>query len=190
MNTWTSKASGGALALLALAGCDANLAGLGLGGAGSSNTALTEATLALGAVTLQPPSGYCVDSATLTARYATMARCDRLGLEGSDSFAPVGVITASAIQVPGEGVPDAKTLAAAFDLEPLSTARSTADTTILRVRAAKPRAGMDQEHWRAAARIGGHVLGLALYAPEDSASEIVDGDQTLADIIAAARTAE
>ena len=88
MNTWSFRAALFALFASLLASCDGaeNLFEGVL--ADRKNTALPQATLAFGAVKLIPPEGYCIDAGNLSNDFAIMARCDTLGDQDDEGFAP------------------------------------------------------------------------------------------------------
>lgn len=183
MSTWSFKAPLAALALAALVGCDD---GAGLGSA--PNLGLPQAAMAFGAVTLVPPRGYCIDRRSLRPRFALMARCDTLGSDAATAGAPLGLLTASfSAADPTAALPDAATTATILGLSNVSAARRTADAVLFRASGPAPVEGMSQTHWRGTAQIGDQIMGLALYAPDDSGALGAEGRALLQELIAASR---
>ncbi|QUJ76370.1 hypothetical protein KDD17_15990 [Sulfitobacter albidus] len=96
MTTWISRVA--ALVLCgALAGCDAlpDASGVLSGIAGDQAPPLTQAKMMRGAVTLVPPTGFCIDPKTLNESFALMARCDTLGATTGSRGAPLGLMSVS-----------------------------------------------------------------------------------------------
>lgn len=161
MNTWTSKVCAAALACLTLAGCED---GLGLPPAGTDAEGMRAAPLSRGAVTLVAPSGFCIDPRSLRARFALMARCDTLGARGADD-APLALITATIVP---------STTDAAITADALGTATETVleredrdGLTLVRVRGTPPSPELRATYWRAAGRVAGQIVGLAIYEAEN-----------------------
>lgn len=156
MTTWTFKGLAAGAICLALAGCS-EFGGSTFGaGNGDAVDGLTSATLARGAVALVPPPGYCIDSRSLRASFALMARCDTLG--GTTTFGtPLALITATAVRATGR----ASDLGATG--EDILSQRQFEDLILLEVKGTPPSAGMRDVFWRAIAPVGDQVLGLAIY---------------------------
>lgn len=188
MITWSYKTAAIALVLTILAACEGgqglDLAkGLGSITAKPNAKALTQASMASGAVTLVPPRGYCIDGQSLKPRFALLARCDRLGAENSNG-APIGVITVSVAPARGNiALPTPAETAAASALTKVSAPTSHDDSVVFRARGEAFAPQMSQDHWRATAVVKNQILGLALYAPPKSIALSDEGRALLAELI-------
>ncbi len=177
MTTWSSRAAATALALLGLAGCEE---GFGT----TSNAALSQAKMAFGAVTLVPPRGFCIDRNSLKQQFALIARCDALGAPSAAADAPIGVITVSFSAAQAEGsLPTPEDTAAALDLSNISARRETDNAILFRAQGAAPVEGLSPRHWRATTRVGGHIMGVALYGPSDGRAVSGEGRAILTELI-------
>ena len=145
--------------------------------------------MAGGAVTLVPPRGYCIDRRNLSQRFAIMARCDKLGAEGGGAGAPIGILTASFTPATADVLPPPAVTAEALGLQNVTAARSSAEAVFFRAEAAPAIEGMSPVHWRATARVGDQVMGLALYGPGDGPVLGEEGRAMLGEVIAATRPA-
>lgn len=187
MNTWISKASLAGFALGLLGGCAGGLSDMGLNLAaapGGEDTLITQVDLASGAVSLQAPRGYCVDPSSVTRRFALLARCDRLGEAEATFLAPLGLITVSLTRgATADALPDAQTLKEAFDLTSVSDPSAEEDFVILRAEGTPAAEGLSTTHWRAAAQIEGHILGIALYGAPGGAATTSEGRTILDELI-------
>ena len=162
MNTGTSKGVLVGSILLGLAACE-DFAALDLAGATTGeNLALTNATLAGGTIKLVPPPGFCVDKRSLRQSFALMARCDTLGGRLTTD-APLALITATTVEVTGA----AQISTSDFEgsSEQVLQRRDDDDLALVQVRGTPPSDDMRDTYWRAAARVGNQVVGLALYEP-------------------------
>lgn len=189
MTIWTSKSGAAALALTALAAC---VGGQGMGLIGSLGNitakpnaeALTQATMAFGAVTLVPPRGYCIDADSLKQRFALMARCDQLGADRGNDGAPVGVITVSVTPARGDArLPTMAETADAFALKDVSDPKTASGSVVFRANGAPFSAQVSPDHWRGSAIIKGQMLGLALFGPPSGAAISSEGRALLAELI-------
>lgn len=194
MNTWNCKGPLAALALTFLAGCEGGLRGSlleslesleGLTG-GGRDVALSEARMASGEVTLVPPPGFCIDKRSLKQQFALIARCDTLGVPSAAGDAPIGVITASFTPwVEGVPLPSPAETADALMLQTINDPIVDGDSVTFRATTTKPFAGAASAHWRGTARVGGQIMGLALYAPNDGRALNSEGRALLAAVIRA-----
>ncbi len=182
MTIWSCKAPTLALGLALLAGCsDLDLTG-------SERPHVAQAALAGGSVMLTAPEGYCIDEKTLrqnaNAGFALIARCDTMGAKGffaAQELALISVTTAP--QGDGAAAPSVQDLTAvAAPARVLDS--STADgVPLVRLAAASPvNADLSAEHWRGAFAVNGQLVGLALYAPEDSPALGDEGAEMLRDL--------
>ncbi|TMM52449.1 hypothetical protein [Sulfitobacter sabulilitoris] len=164
MTTWTFKGPIAALALLALTACEG---GQGIGA--QAQKPLTAARMMSGAVILVPPSGFCIDRGSLRASFALMARCDTLGAAPETARgAPLGLITASfAAAADGDPLPSQGDLLATASVTRVLKAQSSKDMLLLHASGPAPSKGLSDVHWRGAARLGGHIVAVALYGPRD-----------------------
>ena len=191
MTTWSFRGSVAALALLALTACEEGQGGAFLGGLSTGQTAaLSQATMAFGGVTLVPPRGFCIDRNSLKQRFALMARCDRLGAPSAAADAPLAVITVSFSTVEsGAELPTPAHTATALTLTDISAEETTENSVIFRAKGAPPIEGMADKHWRAHARIGDQLMGLALYGPEAGRAVSREGRGILSEVISASTPA-
>ncbi|WP_299044966.1 hypothetical protein [uncultured Tateyamaria sp.] len=164
MNTGTSRGVLFGSILLGLAACE-DFAALDLAGATTGeNLALTNATLGGGMIKLVPPPGFCVDKRSLRQSFAIMARCDTLGGQLTTD-APLALITATTVKVTGPVAVSTSDFES--PAEQVLQRRDDNDLALVQVRGSPPGDGMRDTYWRAAARIGNQVVGLALYEPSD-----------------------
>ena len=142
---------------------------------------LLEAQMASGAVTLVPPSGYCIEPSSLTQKFAAMARCDLLEAENGALDAPIGLLTVSV----------AKSRANAVSLSDiLSASNATMIETmtgsgpeVVRATTETPPLGLPKTHLRTATKIDGHDLSLALFSPFESEAQGERGAEMLQNMI-------
>jgi len=178
MSIWTSKAATATLAVVVLSGCDGALPFAG----GAS--AVTQATMAFGAVTLQAPRGYCIDPVTLRPDFALMARCDTLGAPSSAAGSPLGVMTVSFAPASEDGaIPDVETTAAALSLEGVAKTRDMANAVMFQASGTAPIENMSEVQWRGTALIGTQLMGLALYGPENGRALGLEGRELMTETI-------
>lgn len=165
MNTGTSKGVLVGSLLLALSACE-DFAALDLAGATTGeNLALTNATLAGGTVKLVPPSGFCVDKRSLRQTFALMARCDTLGGRLATD-APLALLTATTVEASGPAQVSTSDFEGAS--EQVIQREDRDGLALVQVRGTPPSNRMRETYWRAAARIGDQVVGLALYEPSNA----------------------
>jgi hypothetical protein len=166
MNTWTSKGLLPAVLCLVLAGCDA-AGGLNFGAvSGAKGPApFAFAPFADGAVTLVPPTGYCIDRRSLNKRFALMARCDMLGGD-EGAGAPLAIITATAVPAPTTGA--LTPLDLQTGMETVLSRQNAENLSLVHVRGTPPIPDVRDVYWRGAGRIGDHIIGLAIYEAQDA----------------------
>lgn len=153
-----------------------------------------EAGFARGGIVLVPPKGFCIDSAgirrTGSEGFAMMARCDALGVRGFFGNRSPAVITATIGPQPeGAAVPSAEDLARIAGPAHVRETRSDLLLPLVRLEGADGALpGAAPVHWRGALVLDGHILSLALYAPEGSEGLQDQGAMLLNDL--ARRTLE
>ncbi|WP_415919139.1 hypothetical protein [Tateyamaria sp. SN6-1] len=160
MSTWTSRVCAAALGCLVLAGCEDGFPVPGTPSDTLTAEALQIAPMSRGVVTLVAPQGFCIDPSSLRQRFALMARCDTLGARVPED-APLALITVTTVIGTPGGTVSADALGAASEtvLE-----RSDADgVTLIRVQGTPPSPDLRDTYWRGATKIGGEVVGMALY---------------------------
>jgi hypothetical protein len=187
MPTWIFKGPVSALALTSLAACGEGQGPSFLKGLSAPSVALSQADMAFGAVTLKAPSGFCIDKSSLKQHFALMARCDAFGVPSAAGTAPVGLITVSFSAITDvPSLPSPQDTAKAMDLQQVSDPIEVETGVIFRATGTVPVEGMSARHWRATAQIGTQLMGLALFAPEDSAAAQDEGRSILSAVIAEA----
>ena len=168
MNTWSFKLTIVTAALLALAACDdaGRLSLLDGSAADRSQPGLVSASLAGGDVTLVAPDGMCIDPGSVTRTFALMARCDTLGArDPRKANAPLAILTASVAPERIDGPIDhaalndgVGTIIEEYEPELVHLVRLQADA---------PSSDLSQDIWRGAGSIGGHVMAVTLYNPDE-----------------------
>ncbi len=147
----------------------------GFKGLSFSGTApLRDASLAGGQVMVSGPSGYCIDPKTLRSSretgFAAIASCRILsdGKKGPKVEPMLMTISVGPL-VPDEILPSGEEIASYFDASLLSKHGSEKLTLAhLGARGDSVLENGDARHWRGAFFHGGHLVGLALYAPKGS----------------------
>ncbi|NNE53887.1 MAG: hypothetical protein HKN30_15975 [Sulfitobacter sp.] len=181
MITWISRSLLAALALTALSGCEE---APGANTEDGSVFALQQLQMASGAVTLVPPEGYCIDRRSVRRRFALMARCDVLGLEGAGRGAPLGVIIVSLTPLAADApLPTPQQNAAALGLSSVSGPVTRETSVVFRAEGAAPAQDLSQEHWRGVARVKEFGLGLAFYRQNDAGRISREGRDLLSELI-------
>ena len=189
MTIWNSKVAPAAVALMALSGCEEGqggdlFAGLGQPAAAAKNVALSQSQMADGAFTLVPPEGFCIDKRSLKQRFALLTRCEALAAPGAGGGAPVAILTVSATPNGTSGpLPTPQQTAAAAKLTRFDAAKSSTDAVTFRAGGAPPIRGLDVNHWRGTMRVGGHLVGLALYGPKGGRAVSNEGRSILDSLI-------
>ncbi|AUC53383.1 dihydroxy-acid dehydratase [Sagittula sp. P11] len=174
-------------AALWLAACDmpaTDLAGASTG----SKPPLEKVSLAGGSVVVDGPEGYCIDPETSRSRngqgVAVIASCYILsGGKAGYNVPPVIVTVTVGPKDPGGAVPDPAALAKAAGA-PLLGAYEDDGLTLAHLGSGgdKMLSEGDQRYWRGAFLQGGHMVGLALYAPEGDAMAGRDGARMLGQV--------
>lgn len=191
MTIWTSKGAAALLGSLVLAGCDAAPTGQGLlagllspGSDTVDRPPLTQALMMQGAITLVPPTGFCIDPNSLNQSFALLARCDTLGAATGDRGAPLGIMTVSLTPRGTETpLPTAADVATASDTSDPDHIRDRQDHIIFATEGQPPLPQMDERHWRAIAKVGGYTMGVALFGPKEKRAVSVEGAGLLEELI-------
>jgi hypothetical protein len=191
MITWSSKPLIALAVVTTLAACDdamdpsTLLAGLAPPeDAAKSTVPLTQAMMMRGNVTLVPPAGYCIDSASLTQSFALLGRCDALGAVDSGTSAPVGVMTVSiARSAKSAPLPSAADVAAASAVGTPQDTRKSDTSLVFKTTGPAPEAGLSPQHWRALAKLGRYTIGAALFGPKGHRAVTAEGADLLADML-------
>lgn len=177
MSTWTSERTGWRGTLLAalfvpLAGC--------LAVAPEPQAPLRSVALGDGALTVTAPRGYCVDRSSLrgpSGRVVLLASCERLtGMPGV-AVEPA-VMTVSVLPQAGDApAPTPEGLARAVAPARVGQSGTLGDLVYAQVIGgdSAPLPGGDPHHWRGARMVAGHLVGVAVYAPEGSALSGAEG---------------
>ena len=193
MITWTSRLIALLCALTLLAACEEGQGGSPFAASTTPrNTALSQAKMAQGAVTVVPPEGFCIDKSTLKARFALMARCDRLGApQATGSAAPVGIITVSLAPATADRtLPQPIDSAKALGLEQIADQVTAQTHVTFRAQGGPPVDGMSDRHWRGTALVGSYLMSLALFGPAEGRAVGAEGRGLLLEVIAATRAAD
>lgn len=128
-----------------------------------------------GDVQLTAPKGYCFDSRWIrksrNSGFALLARCDVLGISGLFGNRDLLVITATiGPAAPGAATPSLAELQQAVDGQVVD---SRSDLTLPVVKLETDDHGVEgasPQHWRGAFAVNDHLIAVALYAREGSAS--------------------
>lgn len=171
MSTWISERAGWRGTLFAallgpLAGC--------LAVEPAPQAPLRAVALGDGALTVTAPRGYCVDRSSLrgpSGRVVLLASCERL--TGMPGVAVEPAVMTVSILPQAEDAPAPTPEGLARAVAPARVGQSgvmgdLAYAQVIRGDTA-PLPGGDPRHWRGARVVAGHLVGLALYAPEGSA---------------------
>ncbi len=142
---------------------------------------LLKAQMAKGAVTLVPPSGYCIEPSSLTQKFAAMARCDLLDAENGALDAPIGLLTASVAKSKANGV-SLDDIMNASDTTKIETI-TEGGPEVVRATTENPPLGLPKTHLRTATKIDGHDLSLALFSPVESDAQGARGASMLQNMI-------
>jgi len=164
MSIWTSEIRA-ALALVLLAGC---LAPVEEG----PRPAIRQVAFDDGAVILSAPRGYCVDADSMrrsSGRVALLAPCERLTGQPGIAVAPA-VMTVSIMPQGDAPAPSPEGLARAVAPARTGAGGTQAGLAYVQVMDGGETVlpGGDPRHWRGARTVAGHLVGLAVYAPEGS----------------------
>lgn len=189
MNTWISKGAvfGCALAITA---CAEGTPGFSLlspnTGPNAPSSALSQTSLARGALVLVAPKGYCIDGQSLRDNFALMTRCDALNADQpQERDVPLALMTVSLVRKASVGEISEEDLGLTNETE---LERIEQDgLTLVRVAGDPPVSGMASQFWRAAGHVNGHVVGLAFYVPNrvetlpepapEILAEVIEGSQ-------------
>ena len=172
--TW-NRALVGLAGLAMLAGCVPT----------SGSAPLPSATLAGGEIVVAGPRGYCIDPVTLsrgTSRsFAVLASCNILsGGEEGIFVEPMMVTITVGPRLQSPAIPAPEALAAEAGQPFVSgSARDGLTTALLAGGGGEVLDDGDPRYWRGAFVENGHLIGLALYAPEGSRLVGRDGAEML-----------
>ena len=190
MTIWTYKSPIAALALLILSACESGQGAALFKGLsaptipGQRAKPLSQVQMAGGAMTLVAPRGFCIDSKSVKKQFAMIARCDVLGVAQAAADAPLGFITVSVLPLaPDSALPAMQDVAAANGLTNASDATLSDDSLVFRAQGKAPIDGVSDKHWRGTARIGDHIIGLALYGPDNGRAVSNEGHAIISDVI-------
>lgn len=168
------RAGFGLSLILALAGCLQTT-----GGSGGAPV-LRQAALAGGSVVVTPPPRYCIDANSLSDRpsggFALIGSCATLTGEATGVFVEPAIITLSVSPAQADDMSiDSRAFQTALDRGRVIKAVSRDDLSLLQVEGgARVPPSADERHWRGLMRVGGQVVGLALYG---AAEGPMSGDQ-------------
>ncbi|MFP7672036.1 dihydroxy-acid dehydratase [Marivita sp. S0852] len=159
-----------------LAGCDATGSTGGLSFLESAASppvkAAETARLARGQVVVSGPDGYCIDTTTLRQSsrggFAAIASCNILSGGQTGPIVEPVLVTVTVDRTSVEA-PTLVDLASALGTE-LSHSRELSAVTAGQMASGGETAfqGSDPRHWRGMFVLGDRIIGLALYAPQDS----------------------
>lgn len=191
MTTWTFKAASLSACLALTAACQPNGP---LFSAAEPKEQVTRASLAAGNVELVAPFGYCVDERSVRVRatesFAMLARCDTLGMRGFFAAQDLAVITVTIVSTDDTTQPTAKELAASATPAAVVGQTTRGGLPFVRLRGSDHEVdGASPEHWRSAFVVNGQLVGLALYANEDSLALTDEGALILSELAAQTRKA-
>lgn len=167
-----------AAALLGLASCgDGGLPfpeGFKGGLQGTGRAPLTRIALSDNGVTVYAPPGYCIDRRSLRRSsegdFAVLARCDTVGATGDYLAYDLAIVTITTrIAAEGAAAPTPTALAGLSPAHRMLSQINARGVAIVRLEGEDSEiGGVSTIHWRAAFNENGHIVGLALYAPEGS----------------------
>jgi len=154
---------------------------------------LARATLARGDVVVAGPEGYCLDPETTTSRrgrgFAVIASCRILSQGRTGADVPPVIVTVTVGPRGGnETLPTGVDLATAANGVLLDSGERDGLVTVhLASRDPMPFDDSSTRYWRGAFWQNGHLVGLALYAPEGSPFTEARGARMLRDVTATIR---
>jgi len=181
MSTWISRLAVLALATLTLAGCDEATglpfaAEFGSVAENPGRSRMAQVPLSGGQVVLSVPDGYCIDRQSLRRLgpngFALVARCDTVGVRGFFGAHDLAVMTVTTVpQKAGRAEPTPRAVAASAGATKVLDQRSRNGLALVRLDGgAQTPDGVSPVHWRGAFTLNGHLVGIALYAPEGSSA--------------------
>ena len=133
---------------------------------------MTSTQLARGAITVKGPDGYCIDPTTLrrtsSGGFAAIASCHIMSGGQNGPIVEPGLMTVTVSPTPG-AAPSPKDLAQALGTTLLQSRELSAlEVGRMATGGQTAFAGSDPTHWRGAFVIGPHLIGVTLYAPQNS----------------------
>lgn len=193
MSTWTCKVALSSLIAMLLSGCEATsklafAPDLGALRPNKEQTRISQMTLADGAVTLNAPSGYCIDPKSMRRANATgfvlLARCDTLGIKGGFGGFDLAIITVTTTpRTSGDEIPNVTDVALSADAADVLAENSSEDLSLVRLISDVPvMDGVSEEHWRGVFSVNDTLVGLGLYAPKNSPALKDSGASTLREL--------
>ncbi|WP_068242974.1 hypothetical protein [Tritonibacter horizontis] len=152
-----------------------------------------------GTLVLAAPSGFCFDAQmeehTTTGGFAMLARCDRLSAFGGFRTSEGAMLTATVGTVAeNTPTPTAEALRSAFTASRTAArvleTRGDRDIPLVKLYLSDHSAlGASGTHWRGAFVIRGHLVSVALYAPEGSSYLGEKGARLIQEFMRATRNA-
>ncbi|KEJ91048.1 hypothetical protein [Sulfitobacter donghicola] len=190
MTTWTSKSFAALSIFTLLSACDVVdtstglLANLAPPEDSTSSAPLTQAQMMRGKVTLVPPSGYCIDAASLSQSFAIMARCDKLGAKTGETGAVAGLLTVS-LSRKGTNTPQPtpQEFATAGGLAVPSNIQQGGEHTVFKTSGTAPSPDLSSDHWRSIGQVGDFSMSAALYGPKGQRAISDEGIGVLEEMI-------
>ncbi|WP_406646299.1 hypothetical protein QEZ52_19435 [Aliisedimentitalea scapharcae] len=152
-----------------------------------SNSELRQASLAKGRVVISAPRGYCIAPDTIRFSseddFVLIARCDMVGANGFFASREPALISVMVGRRPDASQPTLADLERLATTEDILDRRPDSDPPMIRLRSAEPGIdGASPQHWRAAFSVNGHLVALALYAPEGSSTQASRGARLLTEL--------
>ncbi|MDF1857228.1 hypothetical protein [Pseudooceanicola sp.] len=158
---------------------------------------LPQAPIAGGDILITGPEGYCVDARSLRNRasggFALLASCYVMS-GGTDGLpvTPVIMTVSAAPEDKLHGVPDADSMAEAFDPAKVLTSRNVQGVTLLQLDQGGDATlkDADPKHWRGALALNGYIVGLAVYGPKGSYTSEEGGGALVIELAQTLRAAD
>lgn len=180
----------GLLSLLPLAGCMGN----GLAPGGGAN-ALRTMPLYGGNIVVRGPEGYCIDPDSRRRQsggtLVFLGSCEALTGEAGTRVVPALMTVTVTPRRPGTDQPRARDIASALaPKEPLAEYDEDGVAMVhFNLGGATILPGGDPSYWRGGMALDGHLISLAVYAPQNSQIAGAQGRDLLRDLAAAIRSA-
>ena len=175
------------MSVLAVAGC-VDIAGLAGGAPESGEQTLNQISLYNNEVVVTAPRGYCIDAAQIKrgsfGAFIPIGSCESLTGQAGVPVEP-GLITVSVLPRQSDrAMPTASDVAASMPGDKALQEIDGDGLSIVHFATGGARAlpGGDPRYWRGGMMINGHLLGLAVYGPQDSPLADRQGLQLLMDL--------
>ena len=154
--------------------------------AGEPTSLIASAALARGQIIVLGPDGYCIDPASLrtsgTNGFAAIASCNILS-DGTIGPIVEPVLVTVTVNAYEDAAPGPDDLSIALGTKLLQSRKLGAvELGQLATGGESAFAGSDPRHWRGAFLIGGHLVGVTLYAPQGSPLVGVQGASFLNEV--------